>query len=107
MTTGESDSSSSPGSNENDDSPSWSQQSQQKKLEVNNGNMSSQQQQQHTIAMRGFGPGGRVSAKRAEVETYVIQVANIAPQATKDQMMSLFGYIGKIEDLRLYPTMSV
>lgn len=34
----------------------------------------------------------------------VIQVTNIAPQATKDQMQILFGYLGKIEDIRLYPT---
>lgn len=37
--------------------------------------------------------------------TKVIQVTNIAPQATRDQMHALFGYIGKIEDIRLYPTM--
>ena len=37
--------------------------------------------------------------------TKVIQVTNIAPQATRDQMQTLFGYIGKIEDIRLYPTM--
>lgn len=36
--------------------------------------------------------------------TKVIQVTNIAPQATKDQMSSLFGNIGKIEEIRLYPT---
>lgn len=36
--------------------------------------------------------------------TKVIQVTNIAPQATKDQMQTLFGYLGKIEDIRLYPT---
>ncbi|XP_060518591.1 probable splicing factor, arginine/serine-rich 7 [Cylas formicarius] len=36
--------------------------------------------------------------------TKVIQVTNIAPQATKDQMQVLFGYLGKIEDIRLYPT---
>lgn len=35
--------------------------------------------------------------------TKVIQVTNIAPQATKDQMQTLFGCIGKIEDIRLYP----
>ncbi|XP_050442862.1 probable splicing factor, arginine/serine-rich 7 [Adelges cooleyi] len=35
--------------------------------------------------------------------TKVIQVTNIAPQATKDQMQTLFGSIGKIEDIRLYP----
>lgn len=34
----------------------------------------------------------------------VIQITNIAPQATKDQMQTLFGFIGKIEDIRLYPT---
>lgn len=36
--------------------------------------------------------------------TKVVQVTNIAPQATKDQMQVLFGYLGKIEDIRLYPT---
>lgn len=36
--------------------------------------------------------------------TKVVQVTNIAPQATKDQMHVLFGYLGKIEDIRLYPT---
>ncbi|XP_012287474.1 probable splicing factor, arginine/serine-rich 7 isoform X2 [Orussus abietinus] len=36
--------------------------------------------------------------------TKVVQVTNIAPQATKDQMQTLFGYLGKIEDIRLYPT---
>lgn len=34
----------------------------------------------------------------------MVQVTNIAPQATKDQMQTLFGYLGKIEDIRLYPT---
>lgn len=36
--------------------------------------------------------------------TKVIQVTNIAPQATKDQMQTLFGTIGKIDEIRLYPT---
>ena len=36
--------------------------------------------------------------------TQVIQVTNIAPQATRDQMLTLFNFIGKIEDLRLYPS---
>lgn len=36
--------------------------------------------------------------------TKVVQITNIAPQATKDQMHSLFGFLGKIEDIRLYPT---
>lgn len=34
----------------------------------------------------------------------VIQITNIAPQATKDQMQNLFGCIGKIDEIRLYPT---
>lgn len=34
----------------------------------------------------------------------VVQVTNIAPQATKDQMQNLFGCIGKIDEIRLYPT---
>lgn len=36
--------------------------------------------------------------------TKVVQITNIAPQATKDQMQNLFGHIGKIEEIRLYPT---
>lgn len=36
--------------------------------------------------------------------TRVIQITNIAPQATRDQMHSLFGNMGKIEDIRLYPS---
>uniref|UniRef100_U5EYY3 Putative srp54 n=1 Tax=Corethrella appendiculata TaxID=1370023 RepID=U5EYY3_9DIPT len=36
--------------------------------------------------------------------TKVIQITNIAPQATKDQMQNLFGSIGKIDEIRLYPT---
>lgn len=36
--------------------------------------------------------------------TKVVQVTNIAPQATKDQMQNLFGNIGKIDEIRLYPT---
>ena len=36
--------------------------------------------------------------------TRVIQVTNIAPQATRDQMHTLFSHLGKIEDLRLYPS---
>uniref|UniRef100_A0A336KV94 CSON000260 protein n=1 Tax=Culicoides sonorensis TaxID=179676 RepID=A0A336KV94_CULSO len=36
--------------------------------------------------------------------TRVVQITNIAPQATKDQMQSLFGSVGKIDEIRLYPT---
>ncbi|XP_023954420.2 probable splicing factor, arginine/serine-rich 7 isoform X2 [Bicyclus anynana] len=46
-----------------------------------------------------------ISAKMvSSSSTRVIQVTNIAPQATKDQMQTLFGYLGKIDDIRLYPT---
>ena len=49
------------------------------------------------------------SAKRARKldSTKIIQVANIAPQTTREQMMALFGYLGKVDDLRLYPSMYV
>jgi arginine/serine-rich splicing factor 12 len=36
-------------------------------------------------------------------ETTVIQVSNVAPTATRDQMRTLFTYIGRIEELKLYP----
>lgn len=36
-----------------------------------------------------------------KVSTKVIQISNIAPQATKDQLQSIFGPLGKVEDLRL------
>nr|CAG4651361.1 EOG090X0EEC [Simocephalus serrulatus]SVE94522.1 EOG090X0EEC [Simocephalus serrulatus] len=39
------------------------------------------------------------------LESRVVQVTNVAPQANKEQMQTLFGIIGKIEDLRLYPTL--
>lgn len=37
-------------------------------------------------------------------QSKVVQITNIAPQATRDQMQTLFGYLGKLEDMRLYPT---
>ncbi|KAF2368180.1 RNA recognition motif domain [Trinorchestia longiramus] len=36
-------------------------------------------------------------------KTKVVQVSNIAPQATKDQLSSLFSFMGKIDDIRLFP----
>lgn len=33
--------------------------------------------------------------------TRVVQVTNIAPQATKDHMQQLFQVLGRIEDIRL------
>lgn len=43
-------------------------------------------------------------AYNSKMSTKVVQVTNIAPQATKDQMQNLFGCIGKIDEIRLYPT---
>jgi len=39
------------------------------------------------------------------LETKIAQVSNVAPQATKEQMQTLFAHLGKVEDLRLYPTL--
>lgn len=36
-------------------------------------------------------------------DTRVIQITNIAPSASKDQMRTLFGYLGRIEEIKLYP----
>ncbi|CAJ0914877.1 unnamed protein product [Ranitomeya imitator] len=35
--------------------------------------------------------------------TDVIQVTNVSPSASTEQMKTLFGFLGKIEDLRLFP----
>ncbi|XP_020650936.1 serine/arginine-rich splicing factor 11 isoform X2 [Pogona vitticeps] len=35
--------------------------------------------------------------------TDVIQVTNVSPSATSEQMRTLFGFLGKIEELRLFP----
>jgi len=43
--------------------------------------------------------------KKKSDSTKIVQVANIAPQTTKDQMQTLFGFVGKMDDIRLYPTM--
>ena len=45
------------------------------------------------------------SVLRMEEKSRVIQVTNIAPQATRDQMHTLFSFLGKIEDIRLYPSL--
>lgn len=36
--------------------------------------------------------------------TKIIQITNIAPQTTKDQMHTLFSFVGKIDLIHLYPT---
>ena len=40
-------------------------------------------------------------------KTKYIQVSNIALQTTRDQMVKLFGFIGKVEEIYLYPTVWV
>ena len=35
--------------------------------------------------------------------TKIIQITNVAPTATADQMRTLFGYLGRIEDVYIYP----
>lgn len=34
----------------------------------------------------------------------LVMVTNIAPQATRDQMNTLFGFVGRVEELKLYPS---
>ncbi|XP_067893353.1 serine/arginine-rich splicing factor 11 isoform X2 [Heterodontus francisci] len=36
--------------------------------------------------------------------TDVIQVTNVSPSATSEQMKTLFGFLGKIDELRLFPS---
>ena len=45
----------------------------------------------------------RVILMKMPEECRVIQVTNVAPTVTKDQMKTLFGFIGKIDDVVLYP----
>ena len=39
----------------------------------------------------------------ADEATTVIQVTNLAPTVTEVQMETLFSFIGKIDDVKLYP----
>ena len=36
-------------------------------------------------------------------ENRIIQITNLTPASTKDQIKTLFGYIGRVEDVRMYP----
>ena len=44
-------------------------------------------------------------AQGTSFATSVIQVTNIAPQATRDQMYTFFSFVGQVDDVRLYPSM--
>uniref|UniRef100_A0A4W4GWX8 RRM domain-containing protein n=1 Tax=Electrophorus electricus TaxID=8005 RepID=A0A4W4GWX8_ELEEL len=35
--------------------------------------------------------------------TNVVQVTNVSPSTTSEQMRTLFGFLGTVEDLRLFP----
>jgi len=37
------------------------------------------------------------------ITTRLVQVSNVSPRATTEQIRTLFGYLGKIQDLNLYP----
>ena len=67
-------------------------------MEVNVNELAAQIMESHAQEMQK-------EAAEANGQTTVIQVTNIAPQATRDQMNSLFATLcSGIEDLRLYPT---
>jgi arginine/serine-rich splicing factor 12 len=39
----------------------------------------------------------------SKLETRVIQVTNISPATTKDQLKTLFQFIGRIRDIKVFP----
>jgi len=39
-----------------------------------------------------------------QLDTKVVQVTNIAPAATRDQMKTLFSYLGRIDEIKMYPS---
>uniref|UniRef100_A0A4X2L6J5 Serine and arginine rich splicing factor 11 n=1 Tax=Vombatus ursinus TaxID=29139 RepID=A0A4X2L6J5_VOMUR len=53
----------------------------------------------------GGGPGGGsgVPGGGSGGGTEVIQVTNVSPSASSEQMRTLFGFLGKIDELRLFP----
>uniref|UniRef100_A0A7M4F203 Serine and arginine rich splicing factor 11 n=1 Tax=Crocodylus porosus TaxID=8502 RepID=A0A7M4F203_CROPO len=55
-----------------------------------------------TAAQAGCGGAGG-SAMASSSGTDVIQVTNVSPSASSEQMRTLFGFLGKIEELRLFP----
>ena len=52
-----------------------------------------------------------VKARRREMgeeaSPPLIQVTNVSPQATDQQMKELFSYLGRIKDIKVYPGRSV
>ncbi|XP_012939110.1 probable splicing factor, arginine/serine-rich 7 isoform X3 [Aplysia californica] len=41
------------------------------------------------------------------LETRVIQVTNVAPSCTKEQLRTLFSYLGRVKELQMYPPESI
>uniref|UniRef100_A0A8C9EUJ2 RRM domain-containing protein n=1 Tax=Pavo cristatus TaxID=9049 RepID=A0A8C9EUJ2_PAVCR len=65
-----------------------------------------------SLRLRGGGGGalwdtaaqaGCSGAMASSSGTDVIQVTNVSPSASSEQMRTLFGFLGKIEELRLFP----
>nr|KAF6445240.1 serine and arginine rich splicing factor 11 [Molossus molossus] len=51
----------------------------------------------------GPGPSGGPGGGGGGGGTEVIQVTNVSPSASSEQMRTLFGFLGKIDELRLFP----
>lgn len=51
----------------------------------------------------GGGGGGGGGTGGGGGGTEVIQVTNVSPSASSEQMRTLFGFLGKIDELRLFP----
>ena len=49
--------------------------------------------------------GSNSDSDDLSLESRIIQITNVAPQASKEQLQAMFSIIGKLEDLRLYPSM--
>lgn len=44
-----------------------------------------------------------VSVGNMNYTTKVVQVTNVSPSTTSEQMRTLFGFLGTIEELKLFP----
>lgn len=45
-----------------------------------------------------------VPQRSKEFNGKVVQITNVSPQATLQQMATLFGFLGTVTDISLYPT---
>jgi len=44
------------------------------------------------------------SSDKNRIHTKVAQVSNVSPSASRDQLYQMFGFFGKIEELKVYPS---